>query len=228
MTLRWMRLGFVGFFLLSFALAANLTLFQPLRPQQASARAVFPPASEPASPIATGSVVILNASNRTKPLSIEHEPKSGGESAEVVRAVQRELLARGYETGSADGMPGLITRASIMAYESDHDLPLTGVASDALLHSILLGASNGPRKGGTRAGAEPGREAGQVIRTVQQSLASLGYRLGQPDGRLGEQTVRTIREFETDQGLAVSGRISGQLVARLARLAGQGRLADGR
>ena len=48
-----------------------------------------------------------------------------GDSVELTRAVQRELKAKGYETGVVDGVAGLVTRAAIMAYEADHGLTLT-------------------------------------------------------------------------------------------------------
>ncbi len=224
MTLRWLRLGMFAFLLLTSAFAANLLMFQPIDGRKVANKTMPAPlaVAEKASDVATGSLVILNAAKQG---TEESQPSSkAAASPDVVRAIQRELLARGYETGTADGMPGLVTRAAIMAYQADHGLTLTGTPSDSLLQNVLLGASNGtPKKPG-----EPSPEAEQVIRTVQQSLASLGYSPGSVDGHLGEQTVRTIREFEIDQGLPQSGRISGQLVARLARLAGQGKLADGR
>ena len=47
------------------------------------------------------------------------------ETPETIRAIQRELQARGYEAGAADGVPRLVTRAAIMAYEHDNGLPLS-------------------------------------------------------------------------------------------------------
>ena len=54
-----------------------------------------------------------------------------------------------------------------------------------------------------------------MIRTVQQGLAALGYLVGRVDGRLGEDTVKAIRDFEMDKGLVPKGRISAELVAHL-------------
>jgi peptidoglycan hydrolase-like protein with peptidoglycan-binding domain len=225
MTLRWMRIGFFSFFFLTLAFAVNLMMFQPPNGRVASKQRPVPPlqreAPKPAN-VATGSIALLNTGYRAK---VEKAAQARtADSPEVVRAVQRELEGRGYEVGPADGMPGLVTRASVMAFEADHGMTLTGVPSEQLLQAILLGAPQATRN----PRAEPGPEAEQVIRTVQQSLATLGYAPGTVDGRLGDQTVRTIREFEMDQQLPQTGRISGQLVARLARLAGQGHIADGR
>ena len=247
MTLWWVRLGLGAFFALSIAFGANLLLFQPGAARLANANSSSIPSTR-AQAIAAGDsagsarakLVILNASEqgiktgaipaRDATTAAQAKdillPKAAGDGPEVVRAVQRELQVRGYETGTADGMPGLVTRAAIMAFEADHGLQLTGEPNDMLLQRILLGTATEAKRGAAGQAEQPTPDAERVIRTVQQSLASLGYAPGAVDGRLGDQTVRVIRDFESDQGLAETGRISGQLVARLARLAGQGRIAD--
>ena len=148
--------------------------------------------------------------------------------AETIRAIQRELSARNYQPGVVDGVAGLVTRAAIMAYEHDHDLPLTGVPSEALLRRIILGASYDGGGRPAESGSGAGTHAQRVTRTVQQSLLALGYQPGKADGVAGEETARAIREFEMDHGLVQTGRISGYLVAQLARMAGRGRLASKR
>lgn len=145
---------------------------------------------------------------------------------DVTRAVQRELKIRGYETGAADGVASHVTHAAIMGFEFDQGLPLTGRPSQELLKYILLG-------GGTaRKSAQPSAvstaEAENAIRSVQTSLARLGYKPGRINGKLTPDTARAIREFEVDQSLPESGRVSGPLVARLDRLAGDGRIASRR
>lgn len=228
MSLRWLRLGLASFAVLTAAFCVNVLLFQPLNGRNSASRNPVPPvaATEMPSAISTGTLVTLNPAAR--PTAETANRRHGGEDPDVVRAIQRELQARGYETGTADGLPGLVTRAAIMAYESDHGMALTGMPTEPLLQKILFSGTAGDTKPDKPSSAEPGAEAGQVIRTVQQSLTSLGYRPGAVDGRMGDQTVRTIREFEADQGLPVTGRISGQLVARLAHHAGQGKVADRR
>ncbi len=147
-----------------------------------------------------------------------------GDSAELTRAVQRELNAKGYDTGVVDGVAGLVTRGAIMAYETDHGLALTGEPREALLQDILLGGS---QRGGAVARAEaPGPRAQAVIRAVQRALVSQGLSPGAADGRLTLETVRAIRQFEAKQGMRESGRISGPLLARLSRVAGQSMLAE--
>jgi peptidoglycan hydrolase-like protein with peptidoglycan-binding domain len=145
-----------------------------------------------------------------------------GSATEVTRAIQRELQIRGYETGGSDGIAGLMTRGAIMAYEYDHNLPLSGQPSDRLLKAIILGEGG---KSKAKGGEVKTAEAQDVVRSVQRSLAKLGYKPGAPNGRLTPDTLRAIRAFEGDQALPETGRITGPLIARLLRLSGDGRVA---
>lgn len=148
-------------------------------------------------------------------------PAKAASPQEVTRAVQRELQIRGYETGARDGVAGVMTRGAIMAYEHDHGLTLTARPSQELLKAIVLGEA-GKGKGGKAETAE----AQDVIRSVQRSLAKLRYKPGTANGRLTPETARAIRAFEGDQALPETGRVSGPLISRLARLSGEGRVAS--
>lgn len=139
-------------------------------------------------------------------------PAAADFDVDVVRAVQRELAHRGYEPGPADGLVHPVTRAAVMAYEHDHGLPLTGQPTEALLKAILFGLPAAPGAGSPQ---EPHPEAREIIRSVQDSLKSLGYPIKSADGRMGPETVRAIREFESRNGLTPSGRVSGALMLKL-------------
>jgi peptidoglycan hydrolase-like protein with peptidoglycan-binding domain len=161
-------------------------------------------------------------------LAAAEVPTSGGpDASDVVAAIQRELQARGYEPGLPDGAAGIVTRAAIMAWEFDHGLALTGEPTEALKKAIVLGVSAALTtqiQAQYQALPKEKRARTEVlIRTVQSSLSALGYNAGKVTGRITEDTVRSIREFEVDQNLVQSGRISGPVVARLLRLSGMGR-----
>lgn len=147
--------------------------------------------------------------------AIPETPDAEG-NAETIRAVQRELQNLGYGPLTVDGVPGLLTRAAIMAFEHDSRMALTGEATETLLKRLLLGTS-GERQPANEAGKVRSEQAEIVLRTVQQSLAALGYQPGKVDGRLGEETERAIREFEMDHGLDPTGRVSAELFSRLAK-----------
>jgi peptidoglycan hydrolase-like protein with peptidoglycan-binding domain len=138
---------------------------------------------------------------------------------ETIRAIQRELKLRGFGPVAGDGVIGLTTRAAIMAFEHDHGIALSGEASERLLKRILLGAADPAGADGPGAGRVRSGHAEQVIRSVQQWLAALGYQPGRIDGRPGEETVKAIRDFEMDKGLVPRGRVSAELVVRLSEAA---------
>lgn len=232
MSERISRLAMVLFVLLSAAVALNLVLLQPLPGGSGTGVTARGPA--------------WGAVNETAALAvpeIDQRPAAAEQSGDVgqrivvtppatdfratTRAVQTALEARGYETGGHDGVLGPITQAAILAYEIDHGLPLTAEPSEPLVQQILSGAGR-PAAAGSAAALTPGPRADTLIRTVQTQLARLGYPAGKADGRLGEGTINAIRQFEKQQGMPDTGRISGELVVRLTRLAGESRAADKR
>ena len=199
MTPARVKIGLVAFLMLGVGLSGNLLFFQP------NSRV----AARGDRSIATGAI------NRN-----DHSVEAAA-SFETVRAIQRELNLRGYEVGLPDGKRGLVTEAAIMAFEYDHGMALTGDPTEALLMQILMEASRPePRR---RVSVELSASAEQVVRKVQQQLAAAGYQVGKPTGRLDEDTVRAIREFEGDQRLPETGRVSGPLVAKLAVQARKGK-----
>jgi peptidoglycan hydrolase-like protein with peptidoglycan-binding domain len=155
---------------------------------------------------------------RPAPVGTQPAPATSQTDADTIRAIQRELDGRGYGIGRPDGLPSLVTRAAILAYELDHGLPLLADPSEDLLRVIVLGSAEANATPATPRG-KTGPHADQVIRTVQQSLQVLGFGPAQTDGQLGEATVTAISRFEREQGLPPTGRISAPMVARLARLA---------
>ncbi len=238
-----LKLQFAAFLLLSGGLAANLLLLQPLLREGTAARSAssgdtWLADAQLAAFGDTGSITTASApaanGRGNQPGVIEAftkpDTKSAGaalpaDATEVARAVQRELKIRGYETGPADGTTSLMTRAAIMGFEYDHALPMTGKPSQRLLEVIVMG--DGARAARPVGSSGQSSEAADVIRSVQGSLIKAGYRPGRATGKLTPETMRAIRAFEADQALPETGRVSGPLVSRLARVSGEGKVAAG-
>jgi len=220
------KLQLAAFLLMSTGVAGNLFFLQPhavgsrAEDERRMAGATLMAFAEDTGSIGRGETA-AGGSLTIDPLPTVEIPQR---TAEVTRAVQRELQMRGYETGVADGVVGLMTRAAIMAFEYDHGMVMTGRPSQELLKRIVLGGTGRTKPIGSKGQSA---EARDVIRTVQTSLVKLGYRPGRIDGQLTPDTAGAIREFEVDQTLTESGRVSGPLVVRLARLASEGRVATG-
>jgi len=238
------RVALLGFFALAGGVAFNALVLQE-RPQSAARTAADQPPPRPGADRArkSGEAAKGGRSSQQVPAAAADDgprlriarfapdsarldllPETFGTAeagAETVRGIQRELKQRGYGPLTIDGVVGLGTRAAIMAFEHDHRLPITAEASEALLKRILLGVSAGdgaPGAGKVRTG-----EAEEIVRDVQKRLAALGYRIGATDGRLGEETIKGIRDFEADKGMVPRGRVSAEIIQRLEAAAAAAR-----
>jgi len=145
---------------------------------------------------------------------LENPPEPGAVDGrpDTIKAIQRELTTRGYGPIAVDGVAGLSTRAAIMAFEANEGLPLTAIANEQMLKNILLGAT----PASARKPAEPSARAQDVIRAVQNWLLSLGYAAGPANGLMSPETEKAIRAFEANAGVTPKGRITADLVKRLA------------
>lgn len=241
MTPRQIRVGFVALGVITGSVAFNLLAMQPgdgraTRPERAY-RGLDTLPGTPSTSVKESAAAAAAQAAREKDASAEAPalPASGRDTArtpalppgsEVTRAIQKALSARGYASGESDGAIDVVTRAAILHFESDYGLPLTAEPSAIVLDA--LERLREPVKVAASTTARPGPEVESLIRTVQQSLDRHGYRPGAADGLLGDATAQAIRAFERDNGLAESGRISAPLVARLADIAGTGRVAAAR
>jgi peptidoglycan hydrolase-like protein with peptidoglycan-binding domain len=243
MTARTSKVAMALFALLSAGVVFNMIVMQPVSRREAlSAEGVWgavketaalavpeidsvaPAAPPPAAPRASGPVP--GGPAPVTPGIVQRIVVSppGADLVSVTRDIQAALIAKGYQTGGADGIAGSVTQAAILAYEIDNGLPLTAEPSETLLQTI----KDGRRGLATGATIAPGPKADALIRTVQTSLTKLGYNAGRADGRLGEATIAAIRAFEKQQAMPDTGRISGDLVTRLARLTAPARTVDRR
>jgi peptidoglycan hydrolase-like protein with peptidoglycan-binding domain len=140
------------------------------------------------------------------------EPAEDETDSTTISAIQRELKQRNYGPLPVDGFLRPATRAAIMAFEFDSGLPLTGEATPQTLRRILMGTPTSSIA--ADAGKVGSIHAEEIIRRVQTSLMTLGYRIA-ADGRLGEDTKKAIGDFEMDRGLVPKGRVSADLLTRL-------------
>jgi peptidoglycan hydrolase-like protein with peptidoglycan-binding domain len=149
--------------------------------------------------------------------------------SDLVKAVQRELKIRGYDSGPADGKMRDDTKKAIAAFEKDAGLTVTGVPSDELLHQILLGervkpsAATGSVQAAVSApvtAAPPAAKETSTVKAVQQVLADLGYAPGEIDGAMGASTVHAVTAFQHDRKIAQNGRITPELLREIKRVTG--------
>jgi peptidoglycan hydrolase-like protein with peptidoglycan-binding domain len=203
------RLVFLALIGLTGAIIYNALYLQDL-PGSNVAKAVPKPSP-------TEAATLPPVSTDLPPLDVE----AGGQQL-LVRAVQRELGARGYDVGAEDGTLSDQTKAAIETYQRGHSLTVTGAASDELLRHILLGDSPAERGAtGSLRDVPTAAEQGADVRAVQQVLADLGYAPGKIDGAYGEATKRAVLAFQRDRNIAQTGKITPDLLVELKRVSGR-------
>lgn len=231
------RIGLLTFAVLSVGVTFNLFFMQGRRMQTTVETAAIlgpgdlqaAPPRDAAAPAAADAAVpggvlsVTPPQPAVRPLPVAVAPPASMSRTDVVRGIQKSLQAQGYEPGTPDGISGLMTRAAIMAYESDNGLALTAEPSEELMRRMERGSAALPRKGQPDVKT---LEAATLIRNVGQWLAAIGYPVSKNETAMSKTLVRAIRDYEASQKMPETGRISAPLVARLAR-AGQGR-AEGR
>jgi peptidoglycan hydrolase-like protein with peptidoglycan-binding domain len=134
-----------------------------------------------------------------------------------VKAVQRELNLRGYAGEAATGTLDIRTRAAIIAYEFDENMPLTGDPTEALLKSLIFGRAAGKPGPGP---ADRFEERRELIAQVQENLARMGYTPGPANGRLDPKTRDAIRRFESDRNLGARGHLNERVLLEMVIVAG--------
>jgi peptidoglycan hydrolase-like protein with peptidoglycan-binding domain len=216
------RLVFLAFLGLTGFITYNALYLQ----EQRNA-AVLPTGRAPSVPLPSGPIHVTPTAS--KPAAATSLPPLPGKAApqQLVTAIQRELAARGYARGPADGKLTDETRKAIIAFEKEHGLPVTGAPSDDLLRRILLGeavapagstgsvASSAPR-------AKPAPAADDAtVKEVQRILADLGYAPGPVDGTMGDETQRAVSAFQRDRKIAQNGRITPELLREIKRVTGR-------
>ena len=228
------RLMFLAFFGLTGTITYNALYLQEHGPRGAAtatttARKV---ASDPSGPV---TLPVTRPEPATTSAGLEPVPAVStdlppldpgtGESRLVVRAVQRELAARGYDVGQVDGSLSDKTRAAISAFQTSQGLAVTGAPSDDLLRQILLGHSVAPdaATGSVAASDSIATKAAELatVKGVQQVLADLGYAPGPIDGAWGANTAQAVSAFQRDRDIAETGQITPELLDEVARVTGR-------
>ncbi len=128
-----------------------------------------------------------------------------GSRSDAVLVLQQMLESLGYDLGGADGVFGGRTEQAVQAVQRAYGLGADGVVGPKTL--AVLEAAAEPA--GSELGARVLRLGcrGEDVRTVQESLARLGFDPGAADGALGPHTVKAINGFLAAQGLAAEGTL---------------------
>ena len=111
----------------------------------------------------------------------------------------------------------VVFSAFVLRLSEDSGDPTPG-RLDVVNTPVDQGQSSPPPRPESRPVAKPSRPTPQYSENVyraQQLLNELSYDAGVPDGFIGPTTTTAIREFESDEGYSVRGKVTDTLLARL-------------
>lgn len=97
--------------------------------------------------------------------------------------------------------------------EYEYEIPLLiGDATkkrDALLHPTISSPAPPPAPEPQKKKPDP------TVKAAQEYLAKLGYDPGTPDGMMGKKTKEAIRQFQANNNLEITGKLSNEIMALL-------------
>lgn len=115
------------------------------------------------------------------------------EKIDKTRFAQAGLNATGYRIGRIDGMTGSKTVHAIKSFQQKNGLTATGEVDDETYETM--------RKAFTK--------------DSQRKLAALGYRVGKPDGKMGNRTIAALRKYRKSHDLSEKGGVDADLLISL-------------
>ena len=131
----------------------------------------------------------------------------GDRGMALLYTLQQRLKDLGYYTIRVDGIFGSGTQRAVRWFQSVNGLSVTGKADNAtqqLLYSAQAKAASGYSPDSYDTLSRSNRYKAAVI-PLQRRLKALGYLSGSADGYFGSNTYRAVRNFQSRNGLSVTG-----------------------
>lgn len=120
--------------------------------------------------------------------------------------IQTRLIELGFLTGKADGIFGPLSTEALKAFQTFCGFEATGEKNERTLEMLFGDESALPTPSPTPLanGARDG-ETNTTIQDIQTRLIELDYLTGTADGIFGPSTQSAIEEFQSVNGLEISG-----------------------
>lgn len=143
---------------------------------------------------------------------------------ETVAHVQSQLKNLGYfQVGAADGSLGRKTRAAILAFRHDHDLPLTPTIDDSLLTALTR--AQAPEQDAARANAtvdDVREEGSHTIEITDMAKKWAGRLFGSGLAGLGAAVSAQVDELRTAKDALAGIGITPEIIVGAVVLVGAG------
>ncbi len=147
------------------------------------------------------------------------ELRLGSRGSAVIR-LQNLLRNAGFNPGPADGVFGRRTENAVRAFQARQRLTVTGVVNIATWRALGENCGITPPPTPPTPPTPPGPPqefhcpilrlgaVGPAVRFLQRLLKEKGFYNGVVDGDFGGRTERAVRQFQRQQGLAVTGVVN--------------------
>jgi lipid-binding SYLF domain-containing protein/peptidoglycan hydrolase-like protein with peptidoglycan-binding domain len=156
-------------------------------------------------------------------------------SKDDIRTAQQALKDKGTYTGPVDGTMNAETKKALRDFQQKNNLEATGTLNHETM--TALGVTPHPStkgkdtsKTGTPGATTPKKEKGAgkptsgvmkgKVREVQAALEKKGFDPGPVDGIMGPKTMTALRNFQSHNGLEVTGTINTETKKALMASAG--------
>ncbi|HTL89934.1 MAG TPA: peptidoglycan-binding protein [Leptolyngbya sp.] len=144
-----------------------------------------------------------------------------GDRGAGVSELQTRLQAKGYYSGTIDGIFGSGTQSAVIQLQQDSGYSQTGVV-DNNVYAALDGSTSPTPLPGTPT-LQIGDQNSRVTE-LQQQLSQMGYPVP-PTGYFGTQTQQAVLNFQRAQGLPETGAADAPTIAAIRTVAGGGVIA---
>lgn len=140
-----------------------------------------------------------------------------GSRGPAVRTLQTLLRSAGADPGVVDGVFGAETEAAVRLIQTRRGLPVTGIVDVQTWETLGVSCGVVPPPGPPVPPTPPAPPQeyfcpvlrlgarGPAVRFLQTLLRDKGFYTGPIDGVFGPRTQRTVRRFQRQQGLSVTG-----------------------
>lgn len=138
-------------------------------------------------------------------LSAEQEQQATTAVTAYTTALQQDLTATGYYTGTVDGLYGPQTVQAVQALQKANGLPVTGTVDKATAIALQeeLAALSGAAA----------QESVATTAAIQQTLTLAGFWDGPIDGIWTPALTEAVKEFQTELGVEPTGVVDAATVA---------------
>ena len=131
----------------------------------------------------------------------------GDRGMALIYTLQQRLKDLGYYTIRVDGIYGSATQRAVRWFQEVNGLSVTGKADHAtqqLLYSSSAKAAGSTAPSDYVTLSRSNRYRAAVV-PLQRRLKALGYQTGSIDGYYGSNTYRAVRNFQSRNGITVTG-----------------------